>query len=199
MTVAIGDIKRILVVGAGQMGAQIAMQSALHGYAVTLNDLSTAILEKAMAANRGHLDRRVAKGQMSQAEMDQVVNDHFMYEFTDNVDGVVSTLTEDVVHEIIGAPFGPQQGKAAARRVYERLFPDIKGETVKNLMRLYGENFLIDVTMWTGQIFDGKYFNLDGRSGKASVRLLHVFRLCEGKIELEQVWIDYDALKKQLT
>ena len=45
MTVAIDDVKRILVVGAGQMGAQIAMQAALHGYTVTLNDLSAAILE----------------------------------------------------------------------------------------------------------------------------------------------------------
>ncbi|MBF8287824.1 MAG: 3-hydroxyacyl-CoA dehydrogenase, partial [Candidatus Rokubacteria bacterium] len=34
------DVKRILVVGAGQMGAQIAMQSALHGYQITLNDLN---------------------------------------------------------------------------------------------------------------------------------------------------------------
>ena len=41
---------------------------------------------------------------MNQAEMDQVVNDHFMYEFSDNVDGVVSTLTEDAVHEIVGGP-----------------------------------------------------------------------------------------------
>jgi 3-hydroxybutyryl-CoA dehydrogenase len=73
MTVAIDDVKRILVVGAGQMGAQIAMQAALHGYAVTLNDLSAAILEKAMAGNRGHLDRRVAKGQMTQAEMHAAV------------------------------------------------------------------------------------------------------------------------------
>ena len=54
---AIDDVKRILVVGAGQMGAQIAMQAALHGYAVTLNDLSADILAKAMAGNRGHLDR----------------------------------------------------------------------------------------------------------------------------------------------
>lgn len=52
--VAIDDVKRILVVGAGQMGAQIAMQAALHGYAVTLNDLSADILAKAMAGNRGH-------------------------------------------------------------------------------------------------------------------------------------------------
>ena len=45
MTVAIDAVKRVLVVGAGQMGAQIAMQAALHGYAVTLNDLSADILQ----------------------------------------------------------------------------------------------------------------------------------------------------------
>ncbi len=59
------DVRRVLVVGAGQMGAQIAMQVALHPYQVTLNDLSMALLEKAMTLNRGHLERRVAKGQMT--------------------------------------------------------------------------------------------------------------------------------------
>src|SRR3989304_6020528 len=34
----IDDVKRILVVGAGQMGARIAMQSALSGYEGTLSD-----------------------------------------------------------------------------------------------------------------------------------------------------------------
>jgi 3-hydroxybutyryl-CoA dehydrogenase len=70
MTVAIEGVRRILVVGAGQMGAQIAMQAALHGYTVTLTDLSAAILEKAMSGNRGHLERRVTKGQMSRGEME---------------------------------------------------------------------------------------------------------------------------------
>ncbi len=69
----IDDIKRILVVGAGQMGSQIAIQAALHGYAVTLNDLSTDILEKAMKGNRAQLERRVAKGQMTQAQMDAAI------------------------------------------------------------------------------------------------------------------------------
>src|SRR4026208_90324 len=73
MTVAIDAVKRVLVVGAGQMGAQIAMQAALHGCPVTLNHLSADILQKAMAGNRGHLDRRVAKGQMSQAERDAAI------------------------------------------------------------------------------------------------------------------------------
>jgi 3-hydroxybutyryl-CoA dehydrogenase len=67
------EVKRILVVGAGQMGAQIAMQSALHGYAITLNDLSRDILDRAMAANRRQLERRVAKGQMSQDQMEEAI------------------------------------------------------------------------------------------------------------------------------
>ena len=67
------DIKRILVVGAGQMGAQIAMQTALHGYAVTLNDLSMEILEKGMKGNRVQLEKRVAKGQLTPAQMDEAI------------------------------------------------------------------------------------------------------------------------------
>ncbi|MBI2154913.1 MAG: 3-hydroxyacyl-CoA dehydrogenase family protein [Candidatus Rokubacteria bacterium] len=69
----IDEIKQILVVGAGQMGAQIAMQAALHGYAVTLNDLSIDILEKGMKGNRVQLEKRVAKGQMTQAQMDAAI------------------------------------------------------------------------------------------------------------------------------
>ncbi len=64
------DVRRVLVVGAGQMGAQIAMQVALYPYQVTLNDLSMALLEKAMTLNRGHLERRVAKGQMTKEAME---------------------------------------------------------------------------------------------------------------------------------
>ena len=60
----VDDVKRILVVGAGQMGAQIAMQSALHGYECTLTDLSVELCQKGMAGNRKQLERRVQKGQM---------------------------------------------------------------------------------------------------------------------------------------
>ena len=67
------DVKRILVVGAGQMGAQIAMQSALHGYALTLNDLSTDLLQKGMAGNRKQLERRVQKGQMTKDQMEEAI------------------------------------------------------------------------------------------------------------------------------
>jgi 3-hydroxybutyryl-CoA dehydrogenase len=67
------DVKRILVVGAGQMGAQIAMQSALHGYQITLNDLNMELLQKGMAGNRKQLERRVQKGQMTKEKMEEAI------------------------------------------------------------------------------------------------------------------------------
>ncbi len=69
----IDDVKRVLVVGAGQMGAQIAMQSALHGYQVTLNDLDRAILARGMAANRKQLERRVERAQLTREAMEAAV------------------------------------------------------------------------------------------------------------------------------
>src|SRR3970282_846656 len=67
------DVKRILVVGAGQMGAQIAMQSALHGYQITLIDLTMGLLQKGMAGNRKQLERRVQKGQMTKDAMEEAI------------------------------------------------------------------------------------------------------------------------------
>ena len=69
----IDDVKRILVVGAGQMGAQIAMQSALHGYAITLTDLTMELLQKGMGLNRQQLERRVQKGQMTKDSMEEAI------------------------------------------------------------------------------------------------------------------------------
>lgn len=136
---------------------------------------------------------------MSRESMDKVVNDHFMYEATDDIEGVLRTFTEDAEHEIIGGPDGPLRGKAALHRFYERLFLDLKGERVEPVMRLYGDNFLVDETIWIGQIVDGRPFKLDGRSGKVRLRLLHVFQLRDGLIAKENVWFDFDDLKRQLT
>lgn len=61
----IEDIRRLCVTGAGQMGAQIAIQAALQGLDVTLHDISEEQLTKAVDGNRKHLDRKVEKGKMS--------------------------------------------------------------------------------------------------------------------------------------
>jgi 3-hydroxybutyryl-CoA dehydrogenase len=55
---------RLLVLGAGTMGAQIAQQAALHGVDVDLVDVSRDQLDRALAQNRRLLEGRVAKGKL---------------------------------------------------------------------------------------------------------------------------------------
>src|ERR1700744_949303 len=68
------EIKIVGVIGAGQMGAGIAHVCALNGYDVLLNDVSADQIDKGLDAVRKGLERQVAKGQVSQDEMDAVMN-----------------------------------------------------------------------------------------------------------------------------
>jgi 3-hydroxybutyryl-CoA dehydrogenase len=61
---------RLLVVGAGTMGAQIAQQAGLHGIDVALVDVKPDVLERAMTSNRQWLDRRVEKGKLDRDDAD---------------------------------------------------------------------------------------------------------------------------------
>src|SRR5450759_3606186 len=62
------ELKRVLVVGAGTMGSQIALQTALSGrYEVTLVDSAPGQLERARTQNRRLLDRSVEKGRLTEA------------------------------------------------------------------------------------------------------------------------------------
>ena len=134
----------------------------------------------------------------ARAAMDKLVNDHFMYEATADLEGVMRTYSEDPVHQVVGGPDGPLQGKPAIRRFYERLFPALKGERAEPVMRLYGNEFLVDESILIGQVVDGRPFSLPGKSGHARVRLLHVFQLRDGLIANERVWFDFDEMRKQL-
>ncbi len=64
------QVQRILVVGAGAMGSQIAMACALAGYEVVMQDISAAGLDAADAKLRSLMDSRVAKGRISADDRD---------------------------------------------------------------------------------------------------------------------------------
>ncbi len=63
-------IKKIGVIGAGQMGNGIAHVCAVAGYPVVLNDISEAQLAKAMSVIEGNLTRQVARGKISEEARD---------------------------------------------------------------------------------------------------------------------------------
>lgn len=135
---------------------------------------------------------------MSREQIDQIINDHFMFEATDNVDGVLASLTDDAEHEIVPSPFGVLRDRAGIRGFYERLFGDLKGESVTPLRRLYGEDFVVDEAIWHGHINDGRQFLCDGKNGEVSFRILHNFELRDGRISRENVWCDLGAIQRQL-
>jgi 3-hydroxybutyryl-CoA dehydrogenase len=62
------EIRRIGVIGAGQMGGGITEVAALAGYDVRLLDIDQARLDDALLRVRQRLERRVAKGTLSDAD-----------------------------------------------------------------------------------------------------------------------------------
>ncbi len=65
------EIKNVTIVGAGTMGSQIALQTALAGrYQVTLVDAVPGQLERARAQNRKLLERSVEKGRLTSERAD---------------------------------------------------------------------------------------------------------------------------------
>jgi len=136
---------------------------------------------------------------MTRQQMDELINQHFGFEAADDVEGVLASLADEVRHEVVPSPMGEQTDKAGIRAFYKMLFADLKGEGVTPLRRLYGEDFVVDETLWQGRVVDGRPFLMPGMSGKVSFRLLHVFELRDGKISSEQAWCDLAALQRQLS
>jgi 3-hydroxybutyryl-CoA dehydrogenase len=69
------ELKRVVVVGAGTMGSQIALQTALSGrYDVTLVDTVAGQLERARAQNRKLVDRSVEKARLTAQQADDAMN-----------------------------------------------------------------------------------------------------------------------------
>ncbi len=68
------EIKDVTVVGAGTMGSQIALQTALGGrYQVKLVDAVPGQLERARAQNRKLLNRSVEKGRLTREKADDAL------------------------------------------------------------------------------------------------------------------------------
>jgi hypothetical protein len=132
-------------------------------------------------------------------QMDRKIDEHFHFEAADDVDGVLATLAPDAVHDIVGNPTGPTNGRDAARGFYEGLFADLAEGGVKPIRRLYGDNFMVDESLWQGRA-PGRPFGLDGRNRPLEFRLLHVIEFTgDGQIAREQVWLDLAAIIKQLS
>jgi len=64
------DIRKIGVVGAGQMGNGIAHVMALAGYDVLMTDISQEALDRAIETITANMDRQVSRGKAEQSDRD---------------------------------------------------------------------------------------------------------------------------------
>jgi steroid delta-isomerase-like uncharacterized protein len=133
-----------------------------------------------------------------QQTFDRMIDRHFRFEAEDDVDGVLSTMVDDVEHDVVGYPDGARHGKAAARGFYDSLFADLSGEQVTTLRRYYGSDFVVDESLWEGTA-PGTPFGIPGHGRRLSFRLLHVFDMApDGQIKRENVWLDFATILQQL-
>ena len=104
------EIKNVTVIGAGLMGRQIAMQCALSGYDVIVYDAFESALEKAKAFQEDWIAKRVAKGKMSEEDVNEFMNESQKLlthktiaekgaqKVKDGINLVNETLNVDIVH-----------------------------------------------------------------------------------------------------
>ncbi|TVQ50237.1 MAG: ketosteroid isomerase [Gammaproteobacteria bacterium] len=131
-------------------------------------------------------------------QMDQAMDRHFGFEAADDIEGVLSTLTGDVIHDVVGSPAGPTLGPEGARGFYQQLFADLADGEIQGLRRWHGENFLVDESLWRGRAV-GRPFGMEGGNRPLAFRLLHIVEFSDdGLIRRENVWVDFPAIMQQL-
>ncbi len=114
------ELKRVLVVGAGTMGSQIALQTALSGrYDVTLVDSAPGQLERARAQNRRLVDRSVEKGRLTAAGAEEA-----LARIQDSDDLASSAPGADLVIEAVIEDFD------AKKSVFESLGKNAKKDAI---------------------------------------------------------------------
>ncbi|MDR0880598.1 MAG: 3-hydroxyacyl-CoA dehydrogenase family protein [Clostridioides sp.] len=95
----IEDVKKVCVVGCGQMGKQIALNSAKSGFEVYLTDSVPAAVANAIDWAKDYLDGRVKKGKMTEDEAKEAFSHyHVVYtleEAAKDADLVIEAIIED--------------------------------------------------------------------------------------------------------
>ena len=135
---------------------------------------------------------------MDQHEMVALVEQHLKAEGAGDVEGAVAVYTDDIVHDAVGFPGSPREGKDAAREFYGFLTANFRTEGEEPLNRFFdGDNMILEQNM-TGAVI-GEMLGIPGNGRRVTFRILHVFGFRDGLISREQVWIDSGAIVSQLT
>ena len=112
------EIRRIGVIGAGQMGMGITQVCAQHGYEMVLADISEDVLTRAIGRLEQSLAQQVARGRMTEDEVEATltnVGTGTDYNIFSDCDLVIEAVVED---------------EAVKRDIYRKLVPALKPDAL---------------------------------------------------------------------
>ena len=135
---------------------------------------------------------------MTPDEMNSLIHAHVTAETSGDLDATVAVFTDDVEHDVVGWPTGPNHGVDGARSFYEQLTRDIAAEEMKLLRSYSGDDFCVTEHQWTGTV-PGSFLGVPGHGRHISFRLLHLWEFRDGRISRENAWLDSGAIMAQLT
>jgi 3-hydroxybutyryl-CoA dehydrogenase len=111
-------IKKVGVIGAGQMGSGIAHVIALGGYSVALNDLKKATVDNALGKIEHSMDRQAAKGLIKEGDIKPAlkrISYAPSFDAFSDCDLVIEAATED---------------EAIKRKIFVELCPQLKDKAL---------------------------------------------------------------------
>jgi 3-hydroxybutyryl-CoA dehydrogenase len=112
------QIKKVGVIGAGQMGNGIAHVCALAGYEVGLNDIQQSRIEAGLATINGNLARQVKSGRITEADRDAAlkrIKPALSFEAFADSDLVIESAVED---------------EQVKRKIYQTLCPHLSPNAI---------------------------------------------------------------------
>ena len=130
--------------------------------------------------------------------MRELVDGHMAAENLGDIDGAVAVYTDDVVHDVVGFPDSPAQGKDAARNFYAYLTANFRSENWDVLRQFFADDAMILEQLMTGTVI-GSLLGLPGNGRRISFRMMHVFEFRDGLISRENIWLDAAAVVDQLS
>ncbi|WP_321344024.1 3-hydroxybutyryl-CoA dehydrogenase [Breoghania sp.] len=112
------EIKKIGVIGAGQMGTGIANVCAVAGYEVYVHDISAESIQKSLDGVAKNLDRQVSKGNLSQEDRDAAVA------------RIHAAPTQEDIADCDMVIEAASENEQIKRKIYSQLCPVLKPEAI---------------------------------------------------------------------
>lgn len=106
--------------------------------------------------------------------------------------------TDDVEHDVVGAPSGPVRGKVAAQGFYDYLIQNARTEEMRPTRGYYGDDFCVIEHEATATV-SGEFLGMPGRGKRITFWLLHLWEFRDGRMSRENVWLDGGSAIAQLT